>query len=53
MSAILGQSEPQAQPQVFACPKCGEMTNASTAQCGNGNGPVDSEKPKGLKNTIN
>lgn len=29
MSSILGQSA----PQVFACPKCGEMINTSTPQC--------------------
>jgi len=29
MSSILGQSA----PQVFACPKCGEMINTLTAQC--------------------
>jgi hypothetical protein len=29
MSSILGQ----AAPQVFACPKCGEMINTSMVQC--------------------
>jgi hypothetical protein len=37
MSSILGQSE----PQVFACPKCGEMINTSMAQCAYCNAPVD------------
>jgi hypothetical protein len=37
MSSILGQSE----PQVFACPKCGEMINTSMAQCVYCNAPVD------------
>jgi hypothetical protein len=39
MSSILGQSEPQ--PQVFACPKCGEMINTSMTQCAYCNSPVD------------
>jgi hypothetical protein len=33
MDSILGQSEPQAQPQVFACAKCSEMINTSMANC--------------------
>jgi hypothetical protein len=33
MDSILGQSEPQAQPQVFACAQCGEMINSSMAHC--------------------
>lgn len=37
MSSILGQ----ASPQVFACPKCGEMINTSMAQCAYCNAPVD------------
>jgi len=37
MSSILGQSE----PQVFSCPKCGEMINTSMAQCVYCNAPVD------------
>ena len=37
MSSILGQSA----PQVFACPKCGEMINTSMAQCAYCNAPVD------------
>ena len=37
MSSILGQ----AAPQVFACPKCGEMINTSMAQCAYCNAPVD------------
>jgi len=37
MSSIFGQSE----PQVFACPKCGEMINTSMAQCAYCNAPVD------------
>jgi len=37
MSSITGQSE----PQVFACPKCGEMINTSMAQCAFCNAPVD------------
>jgi hypothetical protein len=37
MSSFLGQSE----PQVFACPKCGEMINTSMAQCAYCNAPVD------------
>lgn len=37
MSSILGQSE----PQVYACPKCGEMINTSMAQCAYCNAPVD------------
>src|SRR5215470_5667549 len=37
MSSILGQSE----PQVFACPKCGEMINTSMALCAYCNAPVD------------
>ena len=37
MSSILGQ----ATPQVFACPKCGEMINTSMAQCAYCNAPVD------------
>jgi len=39
MSSILGQSE----PQVFACPKCGEMINTSMAQCAYCNAPVDTQ----------
>src|SRR5262245_34262222 len=37
MNSILGQSE----PQVFACPKCGEMINTSMAQCAYCSAPVD------------
>jgi hypothetical protein len=37
MSSFLGHSE----PQVFACPKCGEMINTSMAQCAYCNAPVD------------
>jgi len=37
MSSILGQSE----PQVFACPKCGEMINTSMAQCAYCDAPLD------------
>jgi hypothetical protein len=37
MSSILGQSA----PQVFACPKCGEMINTSMSQCAYCNAPVD------------
>jgi hypothetical protein len=37
MSSFLGQSG----PQVFACPKCGEMINTSMAQCAYCNAPVD------------
>jgi hypothetical protein len=37
MSSILGQST----PQVFACPKCGEMINTSMTQCAYCNAPVD------------
>jgi hypothetical protein len=37
MSSILGESG----PQVFACPKCGEMINTSMAQCAYCNAPVD------------
>jgi len=37
MSSILGQSA----PQVFACPKCGEMINNSMSQCAYCNAPVD------------
>jgi hypothetical protein len=37
MSSILGQTA----PQVFACPKCGEMINTSMAQCAYCNAPVD------------
>ena len=37
MSSILGQ----AAPQVFACPKCGEMINTAMAQCAYCNAPVD------------
>jgi hypothetical protein len=37
MSSILGQSA----PQVFACPKCGEMINTSMDQCAYCNAPVD------------
>ena len=37
MSSILGESA----PQVFACPKCGEMINTSMAQCAYCNAPVD------------
>lgn len=37
MSSILGQSE----PQVFVCPKCGEMINTSMAQCAYCDTPVD------------
>jgi len=37
MSSIIGQ----AAPQVFACPKCGEMINTSMAQCAYCNAPVD------------
>ena len=37
MSSILGQSE----PQVYSCPKCGEMINTSMAQCVYCNAPVD------------
>ncbi len=37
MSSILDQ----AAPQVFACPKCGEMINTSMAQCAYCNAPVD------------
>ena len=37
MSSILGQSA----PQVFACPKCGEMINTAMAQCAYCNAPVD------------
>jgi hypothetical protein len=39
MSSFLSQSE--TQPQVFACPKCGEMINTSMAQCAYCNTPVD------------
>src|SRR4029078_13414490 len=37
MSSILGQSE----PQVFACPKCGEMINTTMNQCAYCSAPVD------------
>jgi hypothetical protein len=37
MSSILGASA----PQVFVCPKCGEMINTSMAQCAYCNAPVD------------
>src|SRR5262249_23922219 len=37
MNSLLGQSD----PQVFACPKCGEMINTSMAQCAFCNAPVD------------
>ena len=37
MSSIFGASA----PQVFACPKCGEMINTSMAQCAYCNAPVD------------
>ena len=37
MSSILGESA----PQVFACPKCGEMINTSMAQCAYCNTPVE------------
>ncbi len=37
MDSILGDST----PQVFACPKCGEMINTSMAQCAYCNAPVD------------
>lgn len=37
MSSILGQSD----PQVFACPKCGEMINTSMARCAYCNAPVE------------
>src|SRR5262249_738880 len=39
MSSLLGQSE----PQVFACPNCGEMINTSMTQCAYCNAPVDTE----------
>jgi hypothetical protein len=53
MSSILGQSEPQAQPQVFVCPKFGKKIDTSIAQYGYCDGPLDPQKPKGLKNPIN
>jgi hypothetical protein len=37
MSSIFGQSD----PQVFACPQCGEMINTSMAQCAYCNAPVE------------
>jgi hypothetical protein len=37
MSSIFGESA----PQVFACPKCGEMINTSMVQCAYCNAPVD------------
>jgi hypothetical protein len=37
MSSILGASA----PQVFACPKCGEMINTSMAKCAYGDAPAD------------
>jgi hypothetical protein len=46
MSSIIGQSE----PQVFACPKCGEMINTSMAQCMYCNAPVDPQWAKWASN---
>jgi hypothetical protein len=37
MNSDLGQN----QPQVFACPACGEMINTSMSQCAYCNAPVD------------
>ena len=39
MDSTLGQS----QPQIFACPKCGEMINTSMIQCAFCHAPVDSQ----------